>query len=82
VADIRLSVAEYTAAGIAVGDQIAKVLYVLGIVGSSPLPVCINNNLENVFTDDVMAGKTKYIWGSAPWYLLPTHAEQWFFKNV
>ena len=71
---------EYTAAGIAVGDKIADMLYVIGVIGEGPAPVVITNKLENVFSDDVLSGKAKFWFGAAEWYLLPTHAEQWFFK--
>lgn len=72
---------EYVEAGIKVGDKIADVLYVIGVIGEGPTPVVVSNKLENVFSDDVLSGKTKYWWGAASWFLLPTHAEQWFFKD-
>ena len=69
---------EYEAAGSDVYDQIAKNLWVIGIVGEGPLPVVVKNNLENVFAKD---DTTKLWWGAANWFLLSNAAEQWFFKN-
>ena len=73
---------EYTEAAIRVHDLIAEVLYVIGVIGEGPTPVVVSNNLENVFPDDVRSGERKYWWGASEWFLLPTHAEQWFFKDA
>jgi peptide/nickel transport system substrate-binding protein len=74
--------AEYKDLGTKVFDNIAEWLYVIGVIGQGPQPVVVSNKVENVFTDDEISGKSKYWWGSASWYLCPTHAEQWFFKDA
>ncbi|HEY9076071.1 MAG TPA: ABC transporter substrate-binding protein [Anaerolineaceae bacterium] len=69
---------EYTAAGIKVYDLIAKNLWVIGVVGHSPQPTVVKNNLENVLP----AGTNRKIWwGAANWFWLSTSPEQWFFKS-
>jgi len=78
---VKAGTPEYKAAGIAVGDKIADVLYVIGVIGEGPAPVVVSNKLENVFPDEFASGKSKFWFGAAEWYLLPTHAEQWFFTS-
>ncbi len=72
---------EYKAAAVKVHDQIAKVLYVIGIVGQAPWPVTVKNEVENVFPADVYSGKTKLWWGAANWFWQPWYQEQWFLKS-
>ena len=69
---------EYEAAGTEVYDQIAKNLWVIGIIGEGPQPVVVKNSLENVFVKD---DTTKLWWGAANWFWLSHAAEQWFFKS-
>ncbi len=68
---------EYKERGVKVYDLIAKNMWVVGIVGHSPQPVVVKNNLENVFKtgDD-----RKVWWGAANWFWLPNKPWQWFFK--
>jgi peptide/nickel transport system substrate-binding protein len=73
---------EYTAAAIKVHDLIAEVLYIIGVIGEGPTPVVVSNDLENVFPDEFHSGDEKFWWGASEWFLLPTHAEQWFLKNA
>jgi len=68
---------EYTAAAIKVHDLIAKNLWVIGVVGEGPLPVVVNNKLENVFPAN---DNSKIWWGAANWFWHTHQMEQWFFK--
>ena len=69
---------EYTEAAKHVYDLIAKNLYVIGVIGESPQPVILKNNLENVFAanDD-----SKVWWGAANHFWLPHKPWQWFFTS-
>jgi len=73
---------EYTEAAIKTHDLIAECLYIIGVIGEGPTPVVVSNNLENVFPDEVRSGEKKFWWGASEWFLLPTHAEQWFLKDA
>lgn len=73
---------EYIKAGIEVHDWIMKTLYVIGTVGEAAFPIIVHNNLENVFSDDIISGKKRFWFGASSWFLFPTHATQWFLKNV
>jgi len=65
---------EYTEAGIRVHDQVAEVLYVIGVIGQAPQPVIVKNNVQNVFT----GAEERIWWGAANWFWHTHHPEQWF----
>lgn len=68
---------EYKAAAKKVYDLIAQNLYVIGIIGESPQPVIIKNNLKNVFPENE---DRKIWWGAANHFWLPNKPWQWFFE--
>lgn len=68
---------EYMEAAKAVYDKIAENLYVIGIIGESPQPVIIKNNLKNVFPENE---DRKIWWGAANHFWLPNKPWQWFFS--
>lgn len=65
---------EYTEAAIRVHDQVAEVLYVIGVIGQAPQPVIVKNNVQNVFT----GAEERIWWGAANWFWHTHHPEQWF----
>ena len=60
---------EFKAAAIKVHDQIAKVLWVIGIIGEGPQPLVIKTNLENVLPADTqvqgLVGRRRVVLASA-----------------
>lgn len=68
---------EYMEEARRVHDLIAENLFVIGIIGESPQPVIIKNNLENVFPAN---SDRKIWWGAANHFWLPHKPWQWFFK--
>jgi peptide/nickel transport system substrate-binding protein len=57
---------QYRTAGKQVFDLVAKETLVIGVIGQSPNPLLIKNNLKNVFSP---ADKDKkIIWGAANWF--------------
>jgi peptide/nickel transport system substrate-binding protein len=68
---------EYTEAATRVHDQVAEVLYVIGVIGQAPQPVIVKNNVENVFT----GSEERIWWGAANWFWHTHHPEQWFLTS-
>ena len=68
---------EYTEAATRVHDQVAEVLYVIGVIGQAPQPVIVKNNVQNVFT----GAEERIWWGAANWFWHTHHPEQWFLTS-
>ncbi|NLG98409.1 MAG: ABC transporter substrate-binding protein [Chloroflexi bacterium] len=68
---------EYIEAGKHVYDLIAERLWVIGVIGESPQPVIVKNNLKNIFPEN---DNRKLWWGAANHFWLPQKPWQWYFE--